>query len=70
MHFGSLKPSAFFNDALSKLPSSYDAAAYATFIQNFGTHYRKRITLGGLLEQITYTSSEYTKKYSKDTVCK
>ena len=70
MHFGGLQLSPFFADAISKLPKAYDATAYRNLITNFGTHYRKRITLGGMLQQLTYTSSDYTKKYSKDTVSK
>ena len=70
MHFGNLQFSPFFNDALTKLPATYDAGSYRNFIKSFGTHYRKRITLGGKLDQLTFTSSDYTKKYSKDSVSK
>jgi len=70
MHFGNLQMSPFFKDAISNVPTVYDAQAYRNLINNFGTHYRKRVTLGGKLVQLAYASSDYTKKYSKDDVSK
>ena len=65
-----MKLSPFFIDAINKLPEEYDEAAYRGFIDNFGTHFRKRITLGGKLIQLAYTTEDYTKRYSKDDVSK
>lgn len=70
MHFNNLAISPFFQDSLSKLPTNYDAVAYRKVINDFGTHFRKRISLGGRLEQLTFTNSEYFKKYSMDSVTK
>lgn len=60
--------SPFFKSALESLPSTYDSFAYKSLINDFGTHFRKRITLGGKLNQLAFTDSEYTKKYSLDSI--
>jgi hypothetical protein len=67
-HFDTLSPSMFFKNGLKGLTETYDETKYINFIKTFGTHYRKRITLGGKLTQYTFTSEEYKKDYSMDEI--
>lgn len=69
-HFDNLMPSSFFKNGLKSLSAEYDEKKYFGFLKTFGTHYRKRITLGGKLTQYTFTNDEYKKDYSLEEIKK
>jgi hypothetical protein len=43
-----LETTAEFKLMVSLLPSTYEAKAYADFVQSYGTHYMKSARMGGM----------------------
>ncbi len=78
LHIGlyslALKPSLLLNGSsdfqqyVAKLPEKFDDAIYGQFIKDWGTHYVKAITLGGLARMRATTSQSYYSQHADSDI--